>query len=223
MHDKIMESKPESGWVSMCACASVHDVYQYPYYFLGDGSDPVTNKQVRWRTRWIKAFRGSNAPVGDGYVDRMKYDNKAGEPAMSVATGNVITSLRWKVDELGGADHAKKWMDLFYSERLYDGEYLGLYDIEYHKPEGYVIRKKNGTMYFAFFDEKPFDREIELRGLTDSRQYNVMEYDTGSDRGQIIGPTPSIGKPILIGVLLLRPLYSRIQLSTIFILAWGPR
>ncbi len=190
MYNKVMELKPESGWISMCACASVHDVYQYPYYFIGDASDPTSNKQVRWRTRWIKAFRGPTAPVGDGYVDKMDYDIKAGEPAMSVALGNVITSLRWNVDELGGADHVRRWMDIYFDEKLYDGEYLGLYDIEYYKPEGYVIRKEGGTMFYAFFDEKPFDKEVELRGLSKDLEYEVVEYETGVSKGKVVGAKP---------------------------------
>ncbi len=190
MHEKIMELKPENGWTGMCACASVHDAYQYPYYFLGDASDPTSNKQVRWRTRWIKALRGPTAPAGDGYVDKMNYNNIAGDPAMSVATGSVITSLRWNVEELGGADHAEKWMDLYFSEKLYWGEYLGLYDIEYHKPEGYVIRKQDGTVYYAFFDEQPFEKEVELRGLIKDVEYEAVEYDTGSKKGKVIGADP---------------------------------
>ena len=189
MHEMILDLKPDVGWTGMCACASVHDVYQYPYYMLGDASDPTSNKQVRWRTRWIKAFRGSTAPAGDGYVDKMNYNNIAGEPAMSVATGSVITSLRWEPAELGGAEHAQKWMDLYFSEELYRGDYLGLYDIEYHKPEGYVIRKNDGTVYYAFFDEKAFDKEVELRGLEDL-EYEVFEYDTGSGKGKVSGEDP---------------------------------
>jgi hypothetical protein len=187
MYSKILELKPDKGWIGMCACASVHDAYQYPYYFLNDAADPTSNKQVRWRTRWIKAFRGPTAPAGDGYVDKMNYDNKAGEPAMSVAIGNVITSLRWNVDELGGEEHARKWMNLYFKEKLFKGEYLGLYDIQYHKPEGYVIRKTDGTMYYAFFDEQPFDKEIELKGLNQDLDYELIEYDTGTERGNLMG------------------------------------
>ncbi len=190
MQDKIMELKPDEGWTGMCACASVHDVYQYPYYMLGDASDPTSNKQVRWRMRWIKAFRGSFAPAGDGYVDKMNYNNIAGEPAMSVATGGVITSLRWELAELGGTEHARKWMDLYASEELYRGEYLGLYDIEYHKPEGYVIRKNDGTVYYAFFDEQAFDKEVELRGLNKDVEYEVTEYDTETGKGKVSGADP---------------------------------
>ena len=190
LKDKIMEIKPENGWISMCACASVHDPFQYPFYFLNDASDPISNKQVRWRTRWIKALRGPTAPAGDGYVDKMNYDNKTGDPAMSVGIGSVITSLRWNVNELGGADHAGKWMKLYFTEKLHKGEYLGLYDIHYHKPEGYVIRKEDGTMYYSFFDEEPFDLEIELRGLRGDFEYKVLEYDTGKDKGIIMGTEP---------------------------------
>ncbi len=190
MHEMIMQGKPMNGWTGMCACASVHDAYQYPYYLLGDASDPTSNKQVRWRARWIKAFRGPATPAGDGYVDKMNYNNIAGEPAMSVATGSVITSLRWNVEELGGAGHAKKWMDLYFSEELYRGEYMGLYDIEYHEPEGYVIRKEDGTVYYAFFDEQSFDKEVELRGLQEGMEYEVVEYDTGINKGKVAGEEP---------------------------------
>ena len=190
MHDKIMELKPENGWIGMCACASVHDAYQYPYYFLNDASDPTSNKQVRWRTRWIKALRGPLAPAGDGYVDKMRYDNKAGDPVMSVALGNVITSVRWNVDELGGEDHARKWMDLYFSERLHKGEYLGLYDIHYHKPEGYVIRRADGIIYYTFIDEQPFDLEIELRGLAEDKEYDVIEYDMNLKLGKVTESDP---------------------------------
>jgi alpha-galactosidase len=190
MHEMIMQQKPGAGWTGMCACASVHDPYQYPYYLLGDASDPTSNKQVRWRARWIKAFRGPTAPAGDGYVDKMNYNNLAGEPAMSVATGCVITSLRWNVGELGGADHAARWMDLYFTEDLCRGEYLGLYDIEYHKPEGYVIRKEDGTTYYAFFDEQAFDLEVELRGLSDTAEYEAVEYDTGIKKGKLRGSDP---------------------------------
>jgi hypothetical protein len=190
MQEKIMELKPDDGWTGMCACASVHDAYQYPYYMLGDASDPTSNKQVRWRMRWMKAFRGSTSPAGDGYVDKMNYNNIAGEPAMSVATGGVITSLRWDLAELGGADHARKWMDLYSSEELYRGEYLGLYDIEYHKPEAYVIRKEDGTVYYAFFDEQAFDKEVELRGLSKDMEYEAIEYDTGTRKGKVTGADP---------------------------------
>ena len=98
--------------------------------------------------------------------------------------------MRWNVAELGGADHARKWMGLYFSEELYRGECLGLYDIEYHKPEGYVIRKEDRTVYYAFFDEKAFDKEIELRGLTNDVEYEVIEYDTETRRGKVVGADP---------------------------------
>ena len=140
MFDRIMELKPDDGWVGQCACAAVHDVYQYPYYHVEDSSDPFTNGQVRWRFRWMKALRGGKSPVGDGYVDKMDYNELAGEPAQSVAIGSVITSLRWEVDEVGGEKHAQNWMNLYYSEAISSGDYLGLYDIAYDSPEGQIGR-----------------------------------------------------------------------------------
>ncbi len=83
-------------------------------------------------------------------------------------------------------------MDLYFSEELYRGEYLGLYDIEYHKPEGYVIRKDDGTVYYAFFDEQAFDKEVELRGLIKDVEYEVVEYDTGTRKGKCYGSRSNV-------------------------------
>jgi hypothetical protein len=65
-----------------------------------------------------------------------------------------------------------------------------LYDIEYHKPEAYVIRKEDGTVYYSFFDEQAFDKRIELRGLRKDMEYELEEYDTGTRRGKISGKDP---------------------------------
>jgi hypothetical protein len=77
---------------------------------------------------------------------------------------------RWDVDELGGIEYAVEWMDLYFSEELYRGEHPGLYDIECHTPEGYVIRREEGTMYDGFLDEEAFDPEVVSRGLERDRE-----------------------------------------------------
>jgi hypothetical protein len=192
MFDKMMEIKPDNAWVGQCACAAVHDIYQYPYYHVEDASDPTTNGQVRWRVRWMKALRGGTAPVGDGYVDKMDYNKLAGEPAQSVAIGSVLTSLRWEVDELGGEEHARNWMNLYYDEKIYSCDYLGLYDIAYHSPEGHVVRKDDGTLYYSFFDDAPFETEVELRGLDPDKQYKMIQYEEGKELGSVSGSEPLI-------------------------------
>lgn len=187
MFDAIIELKPDNGWVSQCACAAVHDVYQYPYYHVEDASDPTTNEQVRWRFRFMKALRGGKAPLGDGYVDKMNYNKLAGEPAQSVAAGSVITSLRWEVDELGGEEHARKWMELYFSEGISSGDYLGLYDIAYDSPEGHVVRKDDGTLYYSFFDDAPFEKEVELRGMDPQKKYRMIQYEEDTEMGTVSG------------------------------------
>ncbi len=187
MHDRMMELKPEDAWVGQCACAAVHDVYQYAYYHVEDASDPTSNGQVRWRVRWMKALRGGKAPVGDGYVEKMDYNELAGEPAQSVAIGSVITSLRWEVDELGGKEHARNWMDLYFSEEIFLGDYLGLYDVAYHSPEGHVVRKDDGTLYYSFFDSAPFEKEVELRGMDPNKEYRMVQYEEGNELGNVSG------------------------------------
>lgn len=188
MFKDIIQYKLENGWISQCACAAVHDIYQYPYYHLEDASDPVTNEQVRARVRWIKAIRGGMAPVGDGYVDKMNYNRLAGEPAQSIAIGSVITSVRWNVDELGGEKHAREWMDLYFSEKISSGEYLGLYDIAYESPETCVIKRNDGTLYYSFFDKTAFNKEIELKGLESGKKYRVEQYEDDINLGEVKGP-----------------------------------
>ncbi len=216
MYDRIKEIKPEDSWVGQCACAAVHDVYQYPYYHVEDASDPTTNGQVRWRVRWMKALRGGKAPVGDGYVEKMDYNHLAGEPAQSVAIGSIITSLRWEVDELGGKKHARNWMDLYYSEKIFLGDYLGLYDVAYHSPEGHVVRKDDGTLYYSFFDDAPFEKEIELRGMDPQKNYSMVQYEEGVELGEVSGSKPVVkikskdgnsqGDPVFYQVLKCTPL-----------------
>jgi hypothetical protein len=128
-----------------------------------------------------------------------------------VAIGRVITSVRWIPEELGGPEHARKWMDLYFSEELSSGEYLGLYDIAYEKPEGYVIRKKDGSVYYSFFDEQPFDTFLDLRGLNPSLRYRLVDYENNIVQGVIEGkearfritsrPGNNQGEPLYYSVL----------------------
>jgi len=193
MHEYIRQQRPDSYWDSQCNCAAMHDIYQYPYYYFEDTSDPTTDRQVRYRLKWIKALRGSRAPVGDGYVDDMSYNHLSGEPAQSVAIGSVITSLRWKVDELGGQEHAQQWMDLYYSEKLSDGEFLNLYDVYYDSPEGYVIRKNNGILYYFFVQsDSSYSGDVELRGLQSNTRYKVTDYELQKSYGEISGKDPAL-------------------------------
>jgi alpha-galactosidase len=135
----------------------------------------------------MKALRGGKSPVGDGYVDKMDYNELAGEPAQSVAIGSVITSLRWEVDEVGGEKHAQNWMNLYYSEEISSGDYLGLYDIAYDSPEGHVVRKDDGSLYYSFFDDAPFEKEVELRGLDPQKKYRMIQYEEGVELGNVSG------------------------------------
>ncbi|MCK5370177.1 MAG: hypothetical protein KAQ62_16565, partial [Cyclobacteriaceae bacterium] len=46
------------------------------------------------------------------------------------------------------------------------------------------------TMYYAFFDEQPFDKEVELRGLIKDMAYETIEYDTETKKGEVMGAKP---------------------------------
>jgi alpha-galactosidase len=67
---------------------------------------------------------------------------------------------------------------------LSKGTFLDLYTYGYDFPEAYAI-EKGGKMYYAFFsDDKPWQGEVELRGLK-AGPYHVQDYADGTDLGII--------------------------------------
>ena len=46
--------------------------------------------------------------------------------------------------------HWKKWIDIYQSKMLSQGEFLDLYTYGYDSPEAYAI-EKDGRMYYAFY------------------------------------------------------------------------
>jgi alpha-galactosidase len=80
-------------------------------------------------------------------------------------------------------DHWKKWIGLYNQKMLSKGDFRDLYVYGYDVPEGYAI-EKDGKMYYAFFTDKPFKGEIELRGLK-AGTYHVVDYAEGKDLGKV--------------------------------------
>jgi len=67
---------------------------------------------------------------------------------------------------------------------LSKGTFLDLYTYGYDFPEAYAI-EKDGKMYYAFFsDDKPWQGEVELRGLKPG-SYRVLDYSDGTDLGTL--------------------------------------
>ena len=81
-------------------------------------------------------------------------------------------------------------MDLYNTQMLSRGEYLGaLYDIGFDRPEAHAIRK-SGKMYYSFFAPQ-WKGRIELRGLGRG-QYQVFDYENKRNLGVVHGPTAAL-------------------------------
>jgi alpha-galactosidase len=89
-------------------------------------------------------------------------------------------------------EHWKKWIGLYNSKMLSKGEFRNLYIYGYDNPEGYAI-EKDGNMYYAFFTNKPFAGEVELRGLKPGT-YDVVDYVDEKDLGkvQVVGSSAKL-------------------------------
>jgi len=88
----------------------------------------------------------------------------------------------------------KKWIGLYNSKMLSQGNFLNLYTIGYDVPEAYAI-EKDGKMYYAFFAPKsasPWKGEIELRGLP-AGLYHVFDYENAKDLGMVESNKPKLG------------------------------
>jgi alpha-galactosidase len=88
----------------------------------------------------------------------------------------------------------KKWFDIAAQHSLADGEYLNLYDMVFDFPETHAIRKGD-SIYYAFFTQnmdESFSGEIQLRGLDETKRYQVQDYVEDNILGEIVGSNPSI-------------------------------
>jgi alpha-galactosidase len=77
----------------------------------------------------------------------------------------------------------KKWVGIYNQKMLSKGTFLDLYTYGYDFPEAYAI-EKDGKMYYAFFADKPWLGELELRGLKPGA-YQVRDYSEGRDLGTV--------------------------------------
>jgi len=158
-----------------------------------------------------KALLGPEAAVYGDHVELTEVQlsntlhevDKGTDFASEVGVGAVLgTKFTWpgygpklKTVELTSEKetHWKKWIDIYKSKMLSEGEFLDLYTYGYDQPEAYAIQK-DGKMYYAFYapeKKKPWSGEIELRGLK-SGKYAVVDYETGRAMGQIEANIPKL-------------------------------
>jgi alpha-galactosidase len=190
--------KPESV-TQACPCGTPPSLAWLPYIDQAVTADPVGAVQVRRRIKMYKALLGPQAAVYGDHVELSEmtplghgnWSEHGADFASTLGLGGVPgTKFVWpdpgpKFKPVAltreKEEHWKKWIGLYNQKMLSRGEFRDLYVYGYDLPEGYAIAK-DGKMYYAFFAEKPFQGEIELRGL-DPGSYQVTDYVDGKELG----------------------------------------
>jgi alpha-galactosidase len=164
-------------------------------------ADPVGAGQVRSRIKVYKALLGPESAVYGDHVELSamtrvgnNWLEHGDDFASTIGAGGVVgTKFVWP--ELGPKYKPvnlteqkdvlwKKWIGIYNQKMLSKGTFLDLYTYGYDFPEAYAI-EKDGKMYYAFFsDDKPWQGEVELRGLKPG-SYHVQDYGDGADLGII--------------------------------------
>jgi len=202
--------KPESV-TQACPCGTPPSLAWLPFIDQAVTADPVGAVQVRRRIKMYKALLGPESAVYGDHVELSAmsrvgangWSEHGADFASTLGTGGVPgTKFVWpdpgpkyKPVNLTSEkeEHWKKWIGLYNEKMLSKGEFRDLYVYGYDAPEGYAI-EKDGKMYYAFFSEKPFSGEVELRGLKPG-SYHVLDYTDGKDLGTVqaeAGKSPRI-------------------------------
>ncbi len=199
IYETALSIKPNTV-VEICPCGDSYSYYMLPYLNQSVSSDPTSSWQIRLKGKTFKALMGRQAPY---YGDHVELSDNKNDFASTVGVGGIVgTKFTWPVGihmntESGDVSLTpkkekewKKWIDIYNSNMLPKGNYLGeLYDIGFDKPETHVI-KKDDAYFYAFYG-KNFDGEVELRGLDNSKKYEVFDYVNNKLLGEIDGSFPS--------------------------------
>ena len=198
--------------VEFCPCGTSYSFFTLPYQNMAVASDPLNSSQVRSKGKTLKALMGDKIAY---FGDHVELSDGREDFASSVGIGAVVgTEFTWPVGS-GPADRSgqrrndltpdrekkwAKWLDIYKSNMLSKGEYLGsLYDIGFDLPETHAIRK-DGKMYYGFYASS-FGGKVELRGL-EKRKYRVRDYENGRDLGAVTGPVATVEANFLKHLLL---------------------
>jgi alpha-galactosidase len=165
---------------------------------------------VRWRTKVLKAIYGPRAPVYADHVEltatRLEGDRELayGSDFASALGVGAVPGTRFVWPPIPGFEdvaltperelHFKKWLDLYGSLRLAEGEFRNLYVHGFDRPEAYAI-EKDGRVYYAFFADAAqpvFRGAVELRGLAPRHTYRVRDYEREEDLGTVGGPVAKL-------------------------------
>jgi alpha-galactosidase len=208
--DTTRALKPDSV-TQACPCGTTPSMAWLPYIDQAVTADPVGSRQVRLRTKMYKALLGPESAVYGDHVELTEVQlsntlhevDKGRDFASELGVGAVVgTKFTWpdygpkfKVVELTPEKekHWKKWISLYNTKLLSNGQFLNLYTYGYDSPEGYAIAK-DGRMYYAFYSQNkntPWKGPVELRGLASGR-YRVTDYENAKQLGTIDTENPKL-------------------------------
>ena len=191
--------KPQSV-VQICSCGTPPNNVLIPYMDQAVTADPTSSAQVRQRIKFYKALLGPQSAVS---ADHVELSDGGMDFASTIGPGGIPATkfvwpedpvVRGRVREWQGLSNEKemywkKWLEIYRTTHLSDGEYLNLYDLAFDRPEAHVIRKQD-CLYYAFFTsrkENTFHGPVELRGLN-PRSYRLYDYVQDRWLGIVEGP-----------------------------------
>ena len=166
-------------------------------------ADPTSSAQIRQRIKFYKGLMGERAAV---FADHVELSDGGVDFASCFGAGGVLAtkfihpledSVKSRLHEYWPLTEEKeslwkKWFDLAAQHSLANGEYLNLYDLAFDFPETHTIRK-DGELYYGFFChtlEEQYSGQIELRGLDETKTYQVLDYVNEYVLGKITGANP---------------------------------
>jgi alpha-galactosidase len=196
IYDTARSIKPDA-LVEFCPCGTSFNFFTLPDLNMSVASDPHNSWQVRTKGKTLKALHGDAIAY---FGDHVELSDGRQDFASTLGIGGVVgTQFTWPPGSAqrnrldltpDKEDIWRKWLDLYNTQMLSRGEYLGaLYDIGFDRPEAHAIRK-SGKMYYSFFAPQ-WKGRIELRGLGRG-QYRVFDYENQKELGVVHGPTAAL-------------------------------
>ena len=182
--------------VQYCPCGDVFSVYHLPYINQTVSSDPTSPWQVRSKAYVLKAL----APQIPYYGDHVELIG--GDFASQLAVGAVPgTKFTWPSDNPDMTESrlltpekeaaVRQAVAVYHAESLGETELLGgLYNLGFETPETYVLKGKDGNLYYSFFADG-FDGEVQLRGLP-AGTYRASDLLTGEELGEVSRKATSV-------------------------------
>ncbi len=204
IYETTMRINPEAV-IENCPCGTPPTFTWLRYQNQGATADPMNPWVLRTYHRQMKALRGPTSAVFSDHIEQIcphgeKFAHQIGIGGIPgvryTSTGRDEVSRAFNDGPLAKNNDylttekialLKKWFGMYDRMRLSKGEYLGLYDIQFDKPECHVIRK-DGKMYYAFYsDDKDFSGKVVFRGLQ-NKTYKVFDYVNEKELGTVNGP-----------------------------------